>query len=208
MNRRVQAPLLAMIAIASGLIVLAPYFIDLPLLTPARVLLVDWATLLAGAALLVGVLNLARVHWKKVRTGQPGLFYSLVLLLSLVVTLVVGLVFGLSSAPSVWIYQNLLLPVESSLLALLAVVLVFAVGRMLYRRANLFTLVFAATVLVLLLTTFFLGGVGVPGVTELRVWLLQAMATAGARGILLGVALGSVTAGLRVLMGADRPYGG
>ena len=31
---------------------------------------------------------------------------------------------------------------------------------------------------------------------------------AGARGILLGIALGSLTAGLRILMGADRPYSG
>jgi hypothetical protein len=31
---------------------------------------------------------------------------------------------------------------------------------------------------------------------------------AGARGILLGVALGTVATGLRILIGADRPYGG
>jgi hypothetical protein len=31
---------------------------------------------------------------------------------------------------------------------------------------------------------------------------------AGARGILLGIALGSVTTGLRILLGADRPYSG
>jgi len=31
---------------------------------------------------------------------------------------------------------------------------------------------------------------------------------AGIRGILMGVALGSIATGLRILMGADRPYGG
>jgi hypothetical protein len=31
---------------------------------------------------------------------------------------------------------------------------------------------------------------------------------AGGRGILIGIALGSLTAGLRVLLGADRPYSG
>jgi len=30
----------------------------------------------------------------------------------------------------------------------------------------------------------------------------------GARGILIGVALGSLLTGLRVLFGFDRPYGG
>ncbi len=41
-------------------------------------------------------------------------------------------------------------------------------------------------------------------------WLpvVNLLPEAGARGILLGVALGSVTTGLRILMGVDRPYGG
>jgi len=42
---------------------------------------------------------------------------------------------------------------------------------------------------------------------ELRAWLTQVWAVAGARGILLGVALGAAATGLRVIMGVDRPYG-
>ncbi len=34
-----------------------------------------------------------------------------------------------------------------------------------------------------------------------------ALVTGAARGIVLGVALGAITTGLRVLLGADRPYG-
>jgi hypothetical protein len=37
---------------------------------------------------------------------------------------------------------------------------------------------------------------------------LNSLPVAGARGILLGVALGSLTTGLRILIGADRPYSG
>jgi hypothetical protein len=38
--------------------------------------------------------------------------------------------------------------------------------------------------------------------------VLNRLPVAGGRGILLGIALGSLVAGLRVLMGADRPYRG
>jgi DNA-binding beta-propeller fold protein YncE len=38
--------------------------------------------------------------------------------------------------------------------------------------------------------------------------IAQVLAGAGARGILLGMALGILTTGLRILFGADRPYGG
>jgi prolyl-tRNA editing enzyme YbaK/EbsC (Cys-tRNA(Pro) deacylase) len=41
-----------------------------------------------------------------------------------------------------------------------------------------------------------------------RLFFAQVLAAAGARGILLGVALGTLTTGIRILFGADRPYGG
>jgi hypothetical protein len=44
--------------------------------------------------------------------------------------------------------------------------------------------------------------------TLVHPWITQVIALGGARGILIGVALGTLTTGLRVLFGADRPYGG
>jgi len=41
----------------------------------------------------------------------------------------------------------------------------------------------------------------------LKDWVLGVPSTAGARGILIGVALGSLATGVRVLVGFDRPYG-
>jgi hypothetical protein len=38
--------------------------------------------------------------------------------------------------------------------------------------------------------------------------LVERLPVAGGRGILIGIALASLTAGLRVLLGADRPYSG
>ncbi|MGB5931913.1 MAG: hypothetical protein WBH57_02440, partial [Anaerolineae bacterium] len=40
----------------------------------------------------------------------------------------------------------------------------------------------------------------------LKDWVLGVPSTAGARGILIGVALGSLATGVRVLVGFDRPY--
>jgi hypothetical protein len=37
-------------------------------------------------------------------------------------------------------------------------------------------------------------------------WILNVPTLAGVRGILLGVALGTIATGLRILLGADRPY--
>jgi hypothetical protein len=41
-----------------------------------------------------------------------------------------------------------------------------------------------------------------------RDWLVAVPATGGTRGILIGVALGALTVGIRVLIGRDQPYQG
>jgi sulfite exporter TauE/SafE len=102
------------------------------------------------------------------------------------------------------------LPVEASLMALLAITLTYASIRLLRRHLNLLSVIFLITAVLILLGTApwpFLGDV--PFLSNIiRPIVAQIPATAGARGILLGVALGTLTTGLRILFGADRPYGG
>jgi len=100
------------------------------------------------------------------------------------------------------------MPIESSLMALLSIVLAYSCIRLLRRRANPFSIIFVATVLIVLLATGPLFGYNFPGLQELRSWIAQVPAVGGARGILLGVALGTIITGLRVIMGVDRPYRG
>jgi len=69
--------------------------------------------------------------------------------------------------------------------------------------------IFILTAFLILLGTAPLYGFGdIPLLNGLRRWIAQVPAMAGARGILIGVALGTIATGLRVLIGADRPYGG
>jgi hypothetical protein len=50
--------------------------------------------------------------------------------------------------------------------------------------------------------------VQVPALTTLQTWVTQVPAVAGARGILIGITLGILATGLRILIGSDRPYEG
>lgn len=205
---RLRTSISVSIAIAVGLIVLLGYFIDIPVLINLRVIFLQWAVILAAIALIVGVLNLANVHWKKINSSQPGGFYSTFLILALLATAVAVAIFRPTGSWSMWIFNNIQVPIESSLMALLAVILAYASARMLSRQINLFSIVFIVTALVVLLGTASLPFMDFPGLSELRAWIERIPAVAGSRGILLGVALGTIATGLRVLMGADRPYGG
>ena len=204
-----RTPISTAVAILVGLMILLGYFVPLEPLLSFRVMLLQWTVILAAFALLVGVVNLFRVHWTKVKTGQPANFYSFVLIVALGLTLAVVGYYGPTSTPSVWIFSYIQVPVEASLMALLTIVLAYAGVRLLHRRLNALSIVFLLTVLVVLLGTAPLLFIGeAPVLNLIRDLIVQIPAVAGARGLLLGIALGAIATGLRILMGADRPYGG
>jgi hypothetical protein len=206
---RLRTPAFAIIAIVVGATVLLGYFINLSLLQELRAIILNWALILTAVVLLVGILNLLLVHLKKIQTEEKNTFYSLFLVIALLVTLVIALVFGPESPWTIFIFDHIMLPVESSLVALLAVVLIYALARMFWRGVTLFNLLFAATVLFVLAVPALLSWIApLPLLSELHAWITQVWALAGARAILMGVALGVIATGLRVLIGADRPYEG
>jgi hypothetical protein len=198
----------AIIAIISGLFVLLGYFFPV-VFGGIQSVLIGWAIILAAFALLLGIFNLAMVHWKKIGSERSSRVYSIVLLTSLVITIIVVSISGPTGSWSLWVFNAFQVPVEVSLLAVLAVVLVYAGARLLARRPKWNTILFLVTVLVVLLGSvplFFVGEI--TPLSVVRGWLAQVPAIAGARGLLLGVALGTVATGIRILIGVDRPYGG
>ena len=203
-----------LIAVLSGLLVLGGYFIDFPVLQAIRTELLNWAIILAaGFAVLVGIANLFLVHLKKLRTKQKGSAYSVILIGFMLVTFMLGLVAPYLSNGGKYfngMFQVVQLPVEKSLMALLAITLTYASIRLLRVRLNVFSVIFLLTALLILLGTAPLPLLGdTPFLSVyVRPYIAQVLAGAGARGILIGVALGTLTTGLRVLFGADRPYGG
>ena len=206
-------PVATAVAIASGLIVLLGAFIPLPLFAAIRLQLVQWAVIVAGAAVLVGIGNLFYVHFLKVRRREKGSMYSLLLLVSMLATLFVGLFEAIFANPSQPVLQDavnaIIFPVEASLMALLAVTLVYASIRVLRRRADFMTLIFLATALIALGGSVILPLILPPDFSAaIQSWLSLTVVSGGTRGLLLGVALGALTTGLRVLFAVDRPYGG
>lgn len=206
-------------AIVFGVLVLAGYLFGknadgtLSLLGELQQLILNVAVILAGFAVLVGILNLLLVHLKKVRSKQKGAGYSTILIITLVATFLLGLLAHyIPKAASLFsdTFQFIQLPIEKSLMALLVVTLAYASMRLLRRNLNLVSVIFLITALLVMAGMApwpFLGDLPfLSGVV--RPFMTQVPVVAGARGILLGVALGTLTTGLRILFGSDRPYGG
>ena len=196
------------VAMAVGLLVLVGYFVPIGALGAVRAVFLQWAILLAAAALLAGMFHMLIVHWRHFRERRLAATDSLLLVLALLASFILTLIYGMSGAPARWMLDYLILPVAGSLLALLAVTLAYASINLLRRRSGLISLVFFFTLLFSLLGVAALPGLGtLPFISDtLRPWIAQVPAAAGARGILLGVALGVLATGVRVLLGTDRPY--
>jgi hypothetical protein len=204
----VKITLSRVVAAAIGLVILLGYFVRFGALVSLRSMFLQWALILAAVALLIGIANLLYVHWRKLIAGDTNSMYSGALIISLVVTLGVVGWFGPTHDYSLWIFNNVQVPVESSLVAMLAIVLVFTGARLLHRQSDSFAVLFVGSALLALLGSVPFLSTQLPGLNELRAWVAQVPAVAGARGLLLGIALGMAATGLRVLMGVHRSSGG
>ena len=200
------------VAVISGLVVIFFYFFPSPGNLSIRALLLEWAVILAAVTLLIGVVNLLSVHTEKMDAGGGKAVYSGVVIFSLLVTFTLALLLGPNDSWISWIFRHVQIPIETSLMAVLSVSLAYASTRILRRRPNVFSIIFFATVFLVLLGIGPVVTLQIPIISEplgnFRAWIAQVPAAAGARGILLGVALGTVATGLRILMGGDRPYSG
>ncbi len=198
------------IAIAVGLFVLLSLFTSIPLLDGIGEYFINMAVIIGAFALFLGLLNVLRVHARKIRGGKAGALYSFVLILSVLIVLVIGLppLPGKPSGPAhpaiQWIFEHVQLPIQASFSALIAFFIVTAAYR-LFRLRNWEAAVMLLTAIIVLIGQVAVGLL--PVLPQLRDWILAVPAMAGVRGILLGVALGALLTGMRLLLGVERPYG-
>lgn len=207
------------IAISAATLVLLGSFLPIAVFQGFSLLLVSWAGLVVAFALLLGVVNLLRVHLLRVQNRDSNRLYSVVLILALTLTLIFGRN-GPGSAGGQAIFDYILRPLEATLFALMAFFILSAAYRA-FRVQNFESFLFVAFAIIVLLGQVPVGYqlgqafADIEGLTFLQFlsdlplvkdWVLQVPAMAGMRGILLGVALGTIATGLRIVMGIDRPY--
>jgi hypothetical protein len=169
-------------------------------------LLTAWAAFIAAAALLFGVLNLLLIHLQRFIQGRN--IFSLFLILSMLLTF--GLAYMDRSIPELGgldaIFRYVLQPLEAALASLLAFFLLFAGVRLLSRQRNGWSALFIGVAVL-----FLVAAAPMPAaLSGLFTWVQDYIAPifvhAGVRAILIGVALGTVTLALRLLVGVERPY--
>lgn len=204
-----RAPVITAIAILTGLVVLLGYILPVPLLQNMRTWILGWGVTLLGITTLVGIGNLLTVHFHKLVERNAKSPFSLVVILAFLVTLGFGIALTPADSGFQHVVKDIQAPLETSLMAMLAITLAAGSLRLLKNRHDLFSIVFAMSTITFLVigsgALFFLNEIPfAAGILS----IVQDLPLAGARGILLGIALGSLMTGIRILTGSDRPYSG
>ncbi len=206
---RFRNVLLTSIAAGAGLLTLLGYFIPVPVLLAVRMQLVSWATLLAAVAVLIGAYSLVKAHVRNFMSFKTGGAYSLIAVIGFVGMLIAGIVTPLTGIPaSAFMLEHVVLAGATALSALLLFVLVIAAAKVLRRPVSLTAVAFLIGLVISLIGLApTVAGVPDLGLGAVAGWLAQVPAVAGGRGLLIGISLGVIATGLRVLLAIDRPYG-
>jgi hypothetical protein len=207
---------LVVVTIAIGIITLLSFVVDNAVLRYVRALFVEWTVIVVAFAMLLGVLNVLRVHAQRIQRGS-GALYSILLVVSFLTVFIPGL-FASDQVPMGlrdWVgptgfivdfaYRYIQRPLQSTLFSLMAFFVFTAAWRAFrIRSAASFVMFIAAVVVLLGSIRLSLGDWTL--LSETRDWVMNVPVMAGSRGILLGIALGTVVTGLRLLLGVERPY--
>jgi hypothetical protein len=203
---KTQLPLL--VCALAGIFMAVQYFV--PALRPVYERVYDYIQIVSAFSIILGVVSVLHRHGSRLRRQSSGLrrhkdwIYSLATIVAMVSMILAGFIGGRDRTS---LFQNLfnaiLLPVQSTMLALLAFYLASAAFRACRARSLDAIVLLSAAVVVMVGrlddgTTF-----KIPALAD---WILTGPNLAAKRAILLGVGLGMASTALKVVLGIERSY--
>ncbi|MBN2620971.1 hypothetical protein JXB22_07760 [candidate division WOR-3 bacterium] len=173
--------------------------------------------ILMAFALILGLGSLLNVHMNKIQRKRKNWQYSLALIITFAITSIIGLFGGVNAdgilptrigsfAFDIWtIYLNVEVPLGATMFAMLAFFMASASYRAFRARSPEATLLLSAAFIVMI-GVLPLGNSISPHLPSFAQWIMDVPNVAGQRGIMLGVALGILATGLKILLGIERSW--
>jgi hypothetical protein len=168
------------LAVVTGAVVLVGYFI--PAAAPGPVHRFEMGNHPGGNGYSGWSVQSCACAGSKISRREKGGIYSAILLICLFATFVIGLVLGPDHPGMRLVVNSIVVPVEATMMALLAVTLIYASIRLLRRRASLISIVFIGTALLMLVASATLpfGEIGALN-NFLRPWFQHVLARGSTR---------------------------
>jgi hypothetical protein len=221
-----------LIAAISGALLVFSYFF--PSTESAGEIVSEWFNVMAAVAFVLGAGNLLLVNLERISSRRPGWAYSAITIVAFLAMLAFGMLkigavpdtkhpdvhfagsYDTAASPFGWFYEHVFSPLGATMFALLAFYVASAAFRA-FRAKNIESMLLLGTAFVILLAQtaagMFLTG-WIPEdsafaflrLDSLRVGITEYIQTAGMRAITIGIALGVIATGIRVIVGLDKSY--
>lgn len=210
-----------MVAFVTGIICMVQYYVP----HQVSINFMEWMSknfvIVSAFAAILGYISLFMGHYGKIKRQADGWGFSVVMFLGILFALTTGVMSqGTQISPEGtgltafgWMYTFMLSPLQSTMFALLGFYVVSTSYRAFrVRSAQAFVLFIAAVILLFgrvplgqQLWTSWMSWMPFT-ISELVEWVMDTPVVGARRGILLGVALGSVATSIKIIVGIERQY--
>jgi hypothetical protein len=177
----------------------------------------DWVQIIIAFAIWLGALNLLKVSLEKISRKKKDWPFAVVTVAGFLLIAIPGFFFSGGRRfqdPGTafdYIYQNIYSPLSATMFALLAFFVASASYRAFRARSKEATLLLLAAFFVMLgrvpvgdmISSFMPEGYRLSSLAD---WIMNYPQTAGQRAIMIGIALGTISTSLRLLLGIERSY--
>jgi hypothetical protein len=193
-----------------GIIITANWFIDLTPLNDLGNTITNFNTVMVAFMMGFAGVNILMIHTRRIQKNMSqgnmiDVFYSVLLLGSLIIWIAVGIFMGRSSDTYQWMYTNFNLPLSSTAYAATLFYLASATYRVIRARSTETTILVVVSIVVIMgnmpmFVTY------IPALMTVKNWLADVVVTAAYRAITIGVGLGGILMGVRTLLAMETGF--
>ena len=181
----------------------------------------DFLRILSAFAIILGLVSLLRVHQDKIKRKRENWQYSWVLIISFVVSGIIGLFGGVEGELFLptqihilgftfdfdiqTLYLNIIVPLGSTMFALLAFFMASAAYRAFRARSVESSLLLSAAFVIMIGVLPLADKISnhLPAFAQ---WIMDIPNVAAKRGITFGIALGAIATSLKIILGIERSW--
>jgi len=193
------------ITIILVLLQVADYYFKVPVINTVAANLTVAILVMSAIAVGIGIISLTRIHVRRIVGKRPHSLESAIMLITLAIFILVGAVLGSGDPSYVYMFQNIIVPLDSAMFSLAGFFMASAAYRAFRARSREAIALLVAAVIVMLGQAP-IGEAVWSGFPVLSQWILDVPNTGGVRALIMGIAIGMLSLTIRMLMGHEKGY--
>lgn len=205
-SRLVRRTVPLIITFLVGMLMIGQWFLNIASISDVAASIQQWGIILSAFAMGLGAVNIIIRNYRRIqrREGTDWL-YAIWLLFVFFLFTIIGIGFGSDSTQYRYIYNTILQPLSGTMYPATLFFLASAIYRTFRARSNQ-AIIFVITGSIMLLANAPIMASVLPFIIPLKAWIMDVEVTAAFRAILIGIGLGTIMLGFRVLFGIETTH--